>query len=72
MALTVLAARVGLQGGTASSATVDDCKMVLVVPQDVKMSGGKLAAQSAHAAVGLYKVITHQAPARTWLSSRTT
>jgi len=36
--------------------------MVLVVPLDVPMSAGKLAAQSAHAAVGLYKV-NHITPA---------
>mmetsp|Transcript_36868 Transcript_36868/g.51205 ORF Transcript_36868/g.51205 Transcript_36868/m.51205 type:complete len:260 (-) Transcript_36868:8-787(-) len=34
-----------------------DCKVVLVVPDDVQMSPGKLAAQAAHAAVGLYKVM---------------
>lgn len=32
-----------------------DCKAVLVVNSTLKMSSGKIAAQCAHAAVGLYK-----------------
>ena len=32
----------------------DDLKMVFLVRQDLKMKGGKIAAQVAHAALGLY------------------
>ncbi|DBA75180.1 TPA: ubiquitin-specific protease ubp14, variant 3 [Trebouxia sp. C0004] len=44
-----------------------DCKVVLIVVRSLHMSPGKIGAQCAHAAVGLYKVIvTNRAP---WLSA---
>merc|ERR1712179_848234 len=35
---------------------IEDCKMVLVVRNDLKMGKGKAAAQCSHAAVGAYKI----------------
>ena len=35
---------------------IGDCKMVLVVRNDLKMGKGKAAAQCSHAAVGAYKI----------------
>ncbi|KAL0045326.1 hypothetical protein WJX82_003857 [Trebouxia sp. C0006] len=44
-----------------------DCKVVLIVVRSLHMSPGKIGAQCAHAAVGLYKVmVTNRAP---WLSA---
>ena len=40
-------------------------QVVLVVAQDLRMSQGKVAAQCAHAAVGLYRVM--QANRMPWL-----
>ena len=42
-------------------------QVVLVVPRELRMSPGKLAAQCAHAAVGLYKLmLANRVP---WLAS---
>lgn len=44
-----------------------DCKVVLLVVRALNMSPGKIGAQCAHAAVGLYKVtLANRAP---WLSA---
>ncbi|KAL3143382.1 ubiquitin C-terminal hydrolase Ubp14 [Trebouxia sp. C0009 RCD-2024] len=44
-----------------------DCKVVLIVAQDLRMSPGKVGAQCAHAAVGLYKLtVAQKAP---WLGA---
>ncbi|KAL3133837.1 hypothetical protein ABBQ32_008308 [Trebouxia sp. C0010 RCD-2024] len=44
-----------------------DCKVVLIVAQDLGMSPGKVGAQCAHAAVGLYKLtVALKAP---WLGA---
>ena len=38
----------------------DDLKMVFLVRQDLKMGAGKIAAQVAHAAIGLYDDILEE------------
>ena len=40
----------------------EDTKMVLVVRSDLKMSGGKTAAQCAHASVGVYRDLLKSDP----------
>lgn len=42
--------------------TDEECKMVLVVRTDIKMTKGKAAAQCAHAAVACYKSIARSNP----------
>lgn len=37
-----------------------ECKMVLIVRQDLEMGKGKIAAQCCHAAVGIFRGITRQ------------
>lgn len=46
----------------AFSGTNEECKMVLVVRNDLKMGKGKVAAQCAHAAVACYKSIARTNP----------
>ncbi|XP_068312305.1 uncharacterized protein [Pyrus communis] len=41
---------------------LEDFKMVLVVRNDIKMGKGKIASQSSHATLGLYKKVLHRAP----------
>ena len=39
---------------TMATSRLNDLKMVFLVRQDLKMGAGKIAAQVAHAAIGLY------------------
>ncbi|KAJ3839929.1 PTH2-domain-containing protein [Lentinula raphanica] len=47
---------------------LDECKMVLVVRTDLKMSAGKIAAQCSHATLACYKTLSASNPAllRQW------
>lgn len=54
-----LHASCGLAGGESSAVVVGvngECKVVLVIPLGLNMSPGKVGAQCAHAAVGMYRV----------------